>query len=84
MSRNEIENTLYKFRHAAILSEEPVLAEKAVDSLYWYVYTGRASIEFIQALARCRPTVLVRKITQVWSCTDDVIRVTRKHLHIDD
>lgn len=81
MSYNQIDNILWKVRRAAILSEDPVLAEKAVDSVEWYVRTGRAPLDFIKALGRCRASVLVRKITPVWSCTDEVIRVTKKHLH---
>lgn len=81
MSRNEIENILHKVRLAAIVSENPVFAEKAVDALDWYVLTGRASIDFIMALGRCRVSVLVSKITPVWSCTDEVLRVTKQHLH---
>ena len=63
------------------MSEDPILAEKAVDSVDWYVLTGQASIDFIQALGKCRASVLVRKIIPVWSCTDEAIRVTKQHLY---
>ena len=81
MSNNKIEDILWRIRRIAIMSEDPKRAESAVDDIERYVRTGRASSDFIKALGRCRPSVLIRKITPVWSCSDDVIRVTKQHLH---
>ena len=81
MTNNQIDDILWRIRRTAITSDDPKRAESAVDDIEWYVRTGRASSGLIKALGQCRPSVLIRKITPVWSCSDDVIRVTKQHLH---
>ena len=81
MTNNQIEDILWRIRRAGITSEDPKRAESAVDDIERHVRTGRASSDFIKALGQCRPSVLIRIITPVWSWSDDVIRVTKQHLH---
>lgn len=83
MSRTKINESINRLMCAALRSGEGRKAENAVESIIWYINTGRANMDFLKAfcnLTNCRAKNLVQKILPVWGCTDDVIRVTKRYL----
>lgn len=79
----EIENGLWKLQFYARTNFGRE-GELAAQDVIWYVTTGRASVDFIRALLKCRKSALLPKIVKVWDCTEKVVSETKKHLRIKE
>ena len=85
MSGTKIDESINRMMSAALNSGEGRKAENAVQSIVWYINTGRANMDFIKAfcdLTDCRAKNLLHKILPVWGCTNDVIKVTKRYLKV--
>ena len=84
MSREKIENTIFALKMALWHISDSRTAENLAGDLSWYIWTGRASCDYIRAfccLSKYRIDTLARKILDC-GCTDDVIAASKKYLKI--
>lgn len=84
MSREKIENALFELKMSIWHISDSRTAENLSSDVAWYIYTGRASCDYIRAfcgLSKYRINALARKIS-VCGCTDDVIAASKKYLKI--
>ena len=82
MSREKIENALFDLKMAVWHISDGRTAENLAGDLSWYIWTGRASCDFIRAfcgLSKYRTNALAGKILDC-GCTDDVIAASKKYL----
>ena len=84
MSREKIENRLFDLKMAVWHISDSRTAENVAGDIAWYIWTGRASCDFIRAfcgLSKYRMTTLARKISAGGS-TDEIIAISKKYLKI--
>ena len=84
MSREKIENALFVLKMAVWHISDSRKAENVAGDIAWYIWTGRASCDYIRAfcsLSKYRINTLARKILDC-GCTDDVIATSKKYLKI--
>jgi hypothetical protein len=84
MGQDKIENTLFDLKMAIWHISDSRTAENLSSDLAWYIYTGRASCNYLRAfcgLSKYRINTLARKILEC-GCTDDVIAASKKYLKI--
>jgi hypothetical protein len=55
-------------------------AREASYAIQWYVQTGRAWGEWLEALAKANPTKLVRFVSKAGGSTDDMVASASKYL----
>lgn len=80
MGQDKIENTLFDLKMAIWHISDSRTAENLSSDLAWYIYTGRASCNYLRAfcgLSKYRINTLARKILEC-GCTDDVIAASKK------
>ena len=84
MSHEKIENTLFDLKMAAWHISDSRKAENVAGDIAWYIWTGRASCDYIRAfcgLSKYRINTLARKISAGGS-TDKIIAISKKYLKI--
>ena len=84
MSREKIENTLFVLKMAVWHISDSRKAENVAGDIAWYIWTGRASCDYIRAfcgLSKYRINTLARKISAGGS-TDEIIAISKKYLKI--
>lgn len=83
MSRDNIDNTLFRVKIACMTHINPMAERIVYDSVAWYVETGRATITWIKALARLRCYKgLITKALSKDTSTDGVISTITKLITI--
>ncbi len=84
MSYEKIENTLFNLKMAVWHISDSRTAENVAGDIAWYIWTGRASCDYIRALcglSKYRINTLARKISYGGS-TNDIIAISKKYLKI--
>lgn len=84
MSREKIENRLFDLKMAVWHISDSRTAENVAGDIAWYIWTGRASCDYIRALcglSKYRINTLARKISAGGS-TNDIIAISKKYLKI--
>ena len=84
MSREKIENTLFNLKMAVWHISDGRTDGNVVGDIAWYIWTGRASCDYIRALcglSKYRINTLARKISAGGS-TDGIIAISKKYLKI--
>ena len=84
MSREKIENTLFNLKMAVWHISDGRTAENLSSDIAWYIYTGRASCDYIRtfcSLSKYRINTLAQKILAGGS-TDEIITISKKYLKI--
>lgn len=84
MSREKIENRLFDLKMAVWRISDSRTAENVAGDIAWYIWTGRASCDYIRALcglSKYRTNTLARKISYGGS-TNDIIAISKKYLKI--
>ena len=84
MSREKIENTLFNLKMAVWHISDGRTAENLSGDIAWYIWTGRASCNYIRAfcgLSKYRINTLARKLSAGGS-TNEIIAISKKYLII--
>lgn len=84
MSREKIENTIFSLKMALWHISDSRKAENVAGDIAWYIWTGRASCDYIRAfcgLSKYRINTLAQKILAGGS-TDEIITISKKYLKI--
>ena len=84
MSREKIENTIFSLKMALWHISDSRTAENIAGDIAWYIYTGRASCDYIRtfcSLSKYRINTLAQKILAGGS-TDEIITISKKYLKI--
>lgn len=84
MNREKIENQLFNLKMAILRISDIKHAENAAGDIAWYIYTGRASCDYIRTfcnLSKYRLGALARKISGL-GCTDEVVTCLKKYFKI--
>ena len=84
MSRDKIENTLFNLKMSVWHISDSRTAENVAGDIAWYIWTGRASCDYIRAfcgLSKYRINTLARKILAA-GATDEIVAISKKYLKI--
>ena len=84
MSREKIENALFDLKMAVWHISDSRTAENVAGDIAWYIWTGRASCDYIRALcglSKYRINTLAHK-TLAAGATDEIIAISKKYLKI--
>jgi len=82
MSDTGIETGLWHI-HRCLLKYGVDEANREMEPLEWYVWTGRASATFLKELFAAKPFMIARKL-HAGGSTDEIIRRIKKYLNWED
>lgn len=78
-----IDNTLHQIFLASFdyrTAEEGRAKHSVFDDLCWYIWTGRATVQWIKALSKANPGKLLAYVLKGGQSTDDRIRSVTSYL----
>ena len=78
-----IDNTLHRIFLASFdyrTAEEGQNKHAICDDINWYVWTGRATVQWIKALSKANPSKLLAYVLKGGQATDDRIRSVTSYL----
>lgn len=83
MSYTAIDSALYGVYHLTFRYADRRPAELAYEDLAWFVYTDRASMDFVRALCSLKGNqraALLRRMVAAGGSTDSHIKAAREYL----
>lgn len=83
VNRTSIETCLWHIERHLIDKYGPTEAGVEIAPLRWYIYTGRASTDFIRALMKAKPFMVARKLHMGGSIQEAVDRI-KKYIGLYD
>lgn len=78
MSSTQIDTMLWAIQREDMQRNGYDVAERDMQPLFWYINTGRASIEFLRLLMNARPVLVARDIHKGGSHEEVINRVCRR------
>lgn len=78
MSETEIEHMIYLIEWEIMRRNGCDAAARMIAPLKWYIYTGRASVEFLRLLRRARPVLVARDLAKGGSDDEMIRRVCKR------
>lgn len=77
ISATLIQNTLDRIELASMKRFGVDAAQRDLDPLKWYIFTGRAPSEFIRRLAKARPIIVARRLHTAGTYNEAIERVKK-------
>ena len=71
------DNALWTIERCLMLKYGTLQAQKDMDPLRWYIFTGRCSISFLRAVINAKPFMIARKLHEGGSTEEAIDRVRR-------
>lgn len=78
MSATEIDRMIYLIESELMRRHGCDAAARMIGPLKWYIYTGRASAEFLRLLRAARPVLVARDLANGGSDDDMIRRVCKR------
>jgi len=80
MSQNQIDDYLWKVKRYLLAKYGTKTADREVEPLEWYIYTGRASATFL-GLLRAKKPYCVARLLHDGGSTDEVIKRVKNYIN---
>ena len=83
ISKSKIDNFLWEVEKVLMNRYGVDVAQRDMSTLYWYINTGRACVEFLNLLVKAKPFMVARRLHNGGS-DEEIIKRVKYLIGFDD